>query len=86
MVGWYWNERAAIVRRSDQLFKTMSAVRQCVESCRRSNVPWAIMEEYVRALRLNPDWNDQEIAEVEAIARRALAACDLAPSDCRPHR
>jgi hypothetical protein len=63
------------MRRADHLLKTMSALRICLEQCRRQPSPLSALEEYLRNLRQNPDLNDADLAEIEATARRALAAC-----------
>jgi hypothetical protein len=63
------------MRRADHLLKTMTALRLCLEKCRRQPVPLAALEDYLCELRRNPDLCDAELAEIEATARRALAAC-----------
>ena len=62
------------MRHEDQLFKTMSAVKGCVSECLRADSPWSALNHYVQGLRRNPQWNDDEVAKVEAAARRALEA------------
>ncbi len=62
------------MRHEDQLFKTMSAVQGCLSECLQANSPWSALSHYVQRLRRNPQWNDREVAEVEAAARRALEA------------
>ena len=62
------------MRHEEQLFKTMSAVQCCLSECLRAPAPWSAFNQYVQTLRGNPQWNDREVAEVEAAARRALEA------------
>ncbi len=62
------------MRHEEQLFKTMSAVQGCVSECLRAESPWSAFSRYVQGLRGNPQWNDREVAQVEAAARRALEA------------
>jgi hypothetical protein len=63
------------MRRADYLLKTMTALRLCLEQCRRQPSPLAALDEHLRELRKNPELTDAELAEIEATARRALAAC-----------
>jgi hypothetical protein len=58
----------------DRLFKTMSAVKGCIAECLRTPTPLSTLDHYLQGLRRNPHWNDREVAEVEATARRALEA------------
>jgi hypothetical protein len=60
------------MRRSDQLLKTMSALRRCLDECLQDASPLATLDKYLKELRQNPDWTDAEIAEMEATARRAI--------------
>ncbi len=64
------------MRHEDQLLKTMSAVQGCLNECLRAPSPWSAFSHYVQNLRHNPQWNDREVAEVEAAARRALQAAN----------
>ena len=63
------------MRRADQLQKIMTALRRCVEQCRREQSPLVALEKNLENLRTNPDFTAEEIAEIEGLARRALAAC-----------
>ena len=63
------------MRRADQLLKTMTVLRLCVEQCRRQPSPLAALEDYLGELRRSSELSAAEMAEVEATARRALAAC-----------
>jgi len=63
------------MRRADHLLKTMTALRLCLEQCRRHTSPLAALDEYLRDLRQRPDLSAAELTELEATARRALAAC-----------
>ena len=56
------------MRRADHLLKTMTAVRSCIAYC-HCDSPLTALERYLQELRLNPDWSDDEIAEVEHAAR-----------------
>jgi len=68
------------MRRADHLQKTMTAVQSCIAGCRSDSAPLTAMENYLRRLRLNPDWSEDEVAEVERCARRALQTCTAAPA------
>jgi hypothetical protein len=57
------------------LLKTMTALRLCLEHCRKAPSPTAALEERLKELRQNPDLSPADLAEIEATARRALAAC-----------
>ena len=73
------------MRRADQLQKTMTALRCCIEQCRREASPLLALEKNLTALRASPDFTADEIAEIEGLARRALAACGpmaAMPSGC----
>ena len=63
------------MRRADHLHKTMTALRCCVEQCRRDPAPLAALEKNLHELRQNADFAPADIAEIESLARRALAAC-----------
>ena len=62
------------MRQEDKLFKTMSAVQSCVKECLHTSSPLAALQHYVQRLRRNPQWAETEVAQVEAVARRALEA------------
>jgi hypothetical protein len=62
------------MRRSDQLFKTMTAARHCIGECQKHASPLDYLDKYVGQLRANPLWLEPEINEVETTARRALEA------------
>lgn len=62
------------MRHEDKLFKTMSAVQGCVKECLHSPSPLAALKSYLLRLRRNPQWAETEVAQVEAVARRALEA------------
>jgi len=64
----------------DHLLKTMSAVRGCISQCLRTPAPLSALDQYVQDLRRNPQWDDNEVAEVEATARRALEAANRCQS------
>ncbi len=63
------------MRRADQLLKTMTALKRCLEQCRRQPAPLAALDEYLRDLRQDPDLSAAELADIEATARRALIRC-----------
>jgi hypothetical protein len=63
------------MRRADHLLKTMTALRLCLEQCRRAPSPYEALEERLKDLRQNPDFSPDDLAEIEAAARRALANC-----------
>ena len=58
----------------DQILKTMTAVRGCISECLRTDAPLSTLNQYVQRLRRNPQWEETEVAEVEAAARRAIEA------------
>jgi hypothetical protein len=58
----------------------MTALRLCVEQCRRQPSPLTALDEYLRELRQKAELDAAEVAEVEATARRALAACSAGHS------
>jgi len=60
------------MRRADQLLKTMTALRSCLETCREDATPLAALDKCLSRLRQDPDWTEAEIAEVETAARRAI--------------
>jgi hypothetical protein len=62
------------MRREDTLYKTMSAVQGCVQECLHTDAPLAALNRYIQRLRHSPQWAENEVAEVEAVARRALEA------------
>jgi len=62
------------MRHEDNLFKTMSAVQNCVKECLHTSAPLAALKRYLQRLRRNPQWAETEVAQVEAVARRALKA------------
>jgi hypothetical protein len=62
------------MRHEDRLYKTMSAVQSCVKECLHTDAPLAALHRYVQRLRRNPQWAETEVAQVEAVARRALEA------------
>ena len=64
------------MRRAELLHKTMTALRCCVEHCRKDPAPLAALEKSLQELRSNPDFSAADVAQIEALARRALAACD----------
>ena len=68
------------MRRADHLLKTMTAVQGCIADCRKSAAPLSALETHLHKLRLNPDWTEEEIAEVERCARRALEHCSAPPT------
>jgi hypothetical protein len=63
------------MRRAEHLHKTMTALRCCVEHCRKDPAPLAALEKNLQELRNSPDFSAADVAEIEALARRALAAC-----------
>jgi hypothetical protein len=63
------------MRRADQLLKTMSALRLCLEKCRHAPAPFEALEDRLRELRQNPDLTSEDLAQIETLARKALAAC-----------
>jgi hypothetical protein len=60
------------MRREDHLFKTMSAVRCCLDACRQAPAPLTTLERFLQELRRDPKWDDNEIEEVERAARQAI--------------
>jgi hypothetical protein len=60
------------MRHEEQLLKTMSAVRGFLNECRRAPSPLSTLDRLIQGLRLSPQWKSNEVAEVEATARRAL--------------
>ncbi len=65
----------------EQLLKTMSAAQSCIRECLGAESPQAALSRYVQGLRHNPQWQDREVKQVEAAARRALDAV-LAKQSC----
>lgn len=57
-----------------RLFKVMTAVRDCLDSCQRSPQPSEALTRYVQRLRSDPCWNDSEVQEVEKTAGLVLTA------------
>ena len=57
-----------------RLFKVMSAVRDCLQTCGRSPAPKEALGRYVDRLRNDPCWNDSEVQEVKSTAEMAIAA------------
>lgn len=57
-----------------RLFKVMTAVRNCLDSCERSPQPTEALSRFVEHLRRDPCWNDSEVQEVEKTAGLALTA------------
>jgi len=66
--------RGQVMGHEEQLLKTMSAVQGCIRECRIAESPLAALNRFVQGLRQNPLWQDREIRQVEAAARRALEA------------
>jgi hypothetical protein len=66
------------MRRADHLLKTMTALRDCLDKCLHDATPLQALSNCLQELRLNPEWTDAEIAEVESTARRALAVPTIA--------
>jgi hypothetical protein len=60
------------MRREEKLLKTMSAVRTCLDECRETPTPLATLEDFVKGLRRDPQWREEEVEEVAATARRAI--------------
>lgn len=74
------------MRRADQLQRTMTALRCCLDDCRRAADPLGALARILGELRLSPDLTDADIAQIEQTVRRALAACPpagLVADDCR---
>jgi hypothetical protein len=67
------------MRHEDHVFKTMSAVQGCLGECLRDQSPFSALLRYVDGLRRNPQWQENEVAEVESAARRALEAARRKP-------
>jgi hypothetical protein len=65
------------MRRTDHLLKTLSAVRRCLDECLHDANPLVALDKCLRELRLNPEWTDAEIEEVEATARKAIESAAL---------
>ena len=64
------------MRHADRLLKTMCAVRRFIDHCRRESAPLDALDQCLGQLRSDPNWDESEIAEVEAAARKAIeAAC-----------
>ena len=62
------------MRHTDRLFKTMSAAKICIAESLKSPSPHDSLAKYLSFLRTDPQWADDEIAEVEAAAKKALDA------------
>jgi hypothetical protein len=67
------------MRREDQVFKTMTAVRGFLNECLRAPAPMATLEQLVKGLRASPQWSDHEVRDVELAARRAIEAARRNP-------
>lgn len=57
-----------------RLFKVMSAVRDCLQTCGRSPSPHETLGRFVDRLKSDPCWNDSEVQEVKQTAEMAIAA------------
>jgi len=66
------------MRRADRLQKTMSALRCCLDECRRQADPRAALDQCMERLRESADWSAEEIAEVETAARRVVESASFA--------
>jgi hypothetical protein len=62
------------MRRDEHLLKTMSAVKVCIGECLKAPSPPDSLQKYLDSLRSDPQWNEAEIAEVEATAKKAIDA------------
>jgi hypothetical protein len=62
------------MNREQRLFKLMTAVRDCLQTCTVSGSPRQALSSYMQRLRNDPHWTDAEIQEVEQTAGMALAA------------
>lgn len=62
------------MRREAHLLKTMTAVRECLDSCHKTPAPMTALARFVDQLRQSPQWQDAEVEEVETAARRAIDA------------
>jgi hypothetical protein len=62
------------MRRDDQLFKTMSAAKACIAECLKSPSPHDSLAKYLGFLRADPQWSQEEVAEVETTARKVIDA------------
>lgn len=74
-----------------RLFKVMSAVRECLQTCCRSGAPDDVVKQFTERLRSDPCWNDSEVQEVESTAKLAIARMNRDPkldpiAQSRPRR
>ena len=67
------------MRCADHLLKTMTALRCCIADCRCDSAPLVAMERYLQALRLNPDWSEEEKPWV--VGRQPFGQIAIANSD-----
>jgi len=73
------------MRRSDQLFKIMTATKTCIGECLKLPHPQDCLEKYVDSLRADAEWTEPEVAEVEATVRKAISAVrsrELSAAEC----
>jgi hypothetical protein len=70
-LGAFWE---ITMTHEQRLFKVMSAVRDCLQTCGRSPAPKEALGYYVDRLRKDPCWNDSEVQEVKSTAEKAIAA------------
>jgi hypothetical protein len=59
--------------REQHLFKVMSAVRDCLQSCAQSESPAKTLHHFVARLEHDPQWETADVREVERTAQLALA-------------
>jgi hypothetical protein len=62
------------MRRDDHLLKTMSAAKVCIAECLKAPWPADSLAKYLAFLRSDPEWSDDEVAEVESTAQKAIDA------------
>jgi hypothetical protein len=60
------------MRREERLFKTLTALKSCLQECRQNSNPLKALGDFVSRLRFDPTWKDSEVREVEAAAHRII--------------
>jgi hypothetical protein len=53
--------------------KISAAVRDCLDQCQRTEFPLANLAVFLESLRLDPNWNEAEVQQVETTVRRILS-------------
>jgi hypothetical protein len=60
------------MRREERLFKTLTALKTCLQECRQDPNPQRALGDFVSRLKFDPTWQDSEVREVEAAAQRII--------------